>query len=181
MDILGIDIAKALTPDVPIQETIIRGFFMYVVVFTLIRYVLRGRTSAAMPDLLVLVLIADAAQNAMSNDYTSVTNGVVLVMTIIFTAFAFDWLAYHVPVFRSFAHRDPQPLIISGRADESTLHRELINEQDLHTQLRLAGLERMSDVRAAYLEGTGEVSVIKEDGSSSAGKGNKRSGAGAGA
>ena len=177
MDILGIDIAKALTPDVPIQETIIRGFFMYVVVFTLIRYVLRGRTSAAMPDLLVLVLIADAAQNAMSNDYTSVTNGVVLVATIIVTAFAFDWLAYHVPVFRGYIHRDPQPLIINGQPEERVLRRELINERDLETQLRLQGLEQMSDVRAAYLEGTGEVSVIKEEGSSSGGEGKKPSSA----
>ena len=76
--IFGFDLSQALTPDVPLLETVIRGVFMYIVVFTMIRYVLRGRTSAAMPDLLVLVLIADAAQNAMANDYKSVTNGVVL-------------------------------------------------------------------------------------------------------
>ena len=172
--IFGFDLSQALTPDVPLIETVIRGVFMYIVVFTMIRYVLRGRTSAAMPDLLVLVLIADAAQNAMANDYKSVTNGVVLVATIVVTAFTFDWLGYHVPFFKNFVHREPQPLILMGRPEQHTLRRELISDRDLWTQLRLQGLERMEDVRAAYLEGTGEISVIQEE-QPSGGGGSKQS------
>jgi uncharacterized membrane protein YcaP (DUF421 family) len=127
-----------------------------------------------MADLLVLVLIADAAQNAMAADYKSVTSGVVLVATIVVTAFTFDWLAYHVPFVREFVHRSPQPLILNGRPEERILRRELISDRDLATQLRLQGLESMDEVRAAYLEGTGEVSVIKDESRSSVGEGQKR-------
>ena len=87
MTILGFDIGAALTPDVPLFETFARGLFMYLVVFVLIRYLLRGKTTASMADLLVLVLIADTAQNAMSADYKSLTNGLVLVGTIVGTSF----------------------------------------------------------------------------------------------
>jgi uncharacterized membrane protein YcaP (DUF421 family) len=53
-----------------------------------------------------------------------------------------------------------------------------MSEEELLTQLRLQGTESVADVKAAYLEGTGEVSVIKkEPGGDSAGK---RSGPGAG-
>jgi len=171
MTILGFDIGEALTPDVPLLETFIRGVFMYLVVFVLIRFVLRGRTSPAIPDLLVLVLIADAAQNAMSADYSSVINGVVLVATIVGTSFTLDWLGYHVPPLRPFIHRDPQELIINGRPNQDALRREMISEAELESQVRLQGVETFDEVRAAYLEGTGEISVIKEErGASDAGR-----------
>ena len=70
---------------------------MYFVIFGLLRVVLRGRTGGTtMSDLLVLVLIADAAQNAMADDYTSLASGTLLVATIIGWSFALDWLAYRV-------------------------------------------------------------------------------------
>jgi uncharacterized membrane protein YcaP (DUF421 family) len=168
--ILGFDIGAALTPDVPLFETFVRGVFMYLVVFVLIRFVLRGRTSPAMPDLLVLVLIADAAQNAMSNDYTSIPNGVVLVGSIVFTSWTLDWLGYHVPQVGKVIHRDAQELIVGGRVNRRTLDREMISERELDSQLRLQGVEDRKDVRASYLEGTGEVSVIKEESGSGGGR-----------
>jgi uncharacterized membrane protein YcaP (DUF421 family) len=163
MTILGFDLGAALTPDVPLFETFVRGVFMYLVVFVLIRFVLRGRTSPAMPDLLVLVLIADAAQNAMSNDYTSIPNGVVLVSSIVLTSWSLDWLGYHVPIIGKVIHRDPQELIVSGRTNKRTLAREMITDRELDSQLRLQGVEGPAEVRAAYLEGTGEISVLKAD------------------
>ncbi|HET9538987.1 MAG TPA: hypothetical protein VFQ46_00155 [Candidatus Limnocylindria bacterium] len=72
MDWLGIDVAELLGPDLSVPETLLRGTIMYFVIFGLLRVVLRGRTGGTtMSDLLVLVLIADAAQNAMADDYTS--------------------------------------------------------------------------------------------------------------
>ena len=76
MDWLGIDVAELLGPDLSVPETLLRGTIMYFVIFGLLRVVLRGRTGGTtMSDLLVLVLIADAAQNAMADDYTSLASG----------------------------------------------------------------------------------------------------------
>lgn len=163
MTILGFDIGQALTPDVPLFETFLRGLVMYLFVFVLLRYLLRGKTSASLPDLLVLVLIADAAQNAMSNDYKSIANGAVLVGTIIGASFTLDWLGYRVPAVRRFVHPDPRPLIIDGQPMEQSLAHELISPAELDSQLRLQGAESAKEVRASYLEGTGEISVIKDE------------------
>ena len=164
-----------LVPDTPLLEIVVRGTLVYLALFALLRFVLKRQSGTmGVTDLLVVVLIADAAQNAMANDYKSVTNGVVLVATIVVTAFTFDWLGYHVPFFKNFVHREPQPLILMGRPEQHTLRRELISDRDLWTQLRLQGLERMEDVRAAYLEGTGEISVIQEE-QPSGGGGSKQS------
>lgn len=42
-------------------------------------------------DLLVVVLIADAAHNAMAGDYRSLLDGILLVSTIVFWSYALGW------------------------------------------------------------------------------------------
>ncbi len=161
MVILGFDIGAALTPDVSILETIVRGVLMYLTIFVLLRVVLRGRTSAVtVSDLLVVMLVSDAAQNAMAANYLSITNGVVLVATIFGTNFVIDWLAYRFPKLQGFVHPEKKPLVIDGRIVRTTLRDELMTDEELMTQLRINGVEDAANVKAAYLEGNGEVSVI---------------------
>ena len=172
--ILGFDIPAAFIPDVSLFETIVRGIVMYLAIFVLLRVVLRGRTSAVtVSDLLVLVLIADAAQNAMAADYLSITNGVVLVATIVLTSFTMDWLAFRFEPVRRFVHPEHKPLVVDGRVLRKTLNEELITEEELMTQLRLNGVEDPREVKAAYLEGNGEISVIKRSNGGDQGKGSK--------
>ena len=161
MDWLGIDFAELLGPDLSVPETLLRGTVMYFVIFGLLRVVLRGRTGGTtMSDLLVLVLIADAAQNAMADDYTSLASGTLLVATIIGWSFALDWLAYRVPSVGRIVHPEKAPLVQNGRLIRPTLRREMITEEELMSEIRLQGLEKLEDVRAVYLEGNGEISVI---------------------
>ena len=162
MVILGFDIGAALTPDVNVLETVVRGIVMYLAIFVMLRVVLRGRSSAVtVSDLLVFVLVSDAAQNAMAANYISITNGIVLVGTIFLTSLVVDWLAYRFPRVQQFVHPERKPLVIDGRVVRRTLQEELMTEPELMTQLRLNGAEELADVKAAYLEGNGEVSVIK--------------------
>jgi uncharacterized membrane protein YcaP (DUF421 family) len=159
--ILGFDIGAALTPDVSILETVVRGVVMYLSIFVLLRAVLRNRGSAmTISDILVFVLISDAAQNAMAANYLSITNGIVLVATIVLTSLAVDWLAYRIPAIQRFVHPERKPLVVDGRLIRRTLEQELMTEEELMTQLRLNGIEDPASVKAAYLEGNGEVSVI---------------------
>jgi len=160
--ILGFDIGSAFTPDVSLFETVIRGLVTYFSIFLLLRVVLRGKTSAVtVSDLLVLVLIADAAQNAMAAQYNSITNGIVLVATIVLASFAVDWLAFRFPSVQRFVHPERKPLVVDGRVIRTTLREELMTEEELMTQLRLYGADDLAEVKAAYLEGNGEVSVIR--------------------
>jgi uncharacterized membrane protein YcaP (DUF421 family) len=65
-------------------ELVIRGTLVYWFLFLVFRFVLRRDAgSIGIADLLLLVLVADASQNAMSASYTTVAEGAVLVGTII--------------------------------------------------------------------------------------------------
>ena len=165
MVILGFDVVKAFTPDVSLFEMVVRGAIMYVSIFILLRVILRGRTSAVtMSDLIVIVVIADAAQNAMSAAYGSITDGIVLVATIVICSFSVDWLAFRFPIVRNFVHPERTTLVMDGRILRKALEEELMTEGELMSQLRLHDLETLDEVKAMYLEGNGEVSVIKRRG-----------------
>lgn len=172
MVILGFDIGAALVPDVSLLETVVRGVVTYFSIFVLLRVILRGRTSAVtVSDLLVLVLIADAAQNAMAAEYKSVTNGIVLVATLVLCSFVVDWLAVRFEPVRRFVHPERKALVVNGRVMRKLLREELMTEEELMTQVRLNGVEELEEVRVAYLEGNGEISVIKVDGPTNGGGG----------
>jgi uncharacterized membrane protein YcaP (DUF421 family) len=162
LNILGFDITTALTPDVNLLETVVRGVVIYLSIFVLLRVILRGRTSAVtVSDLLVLVMISDAAQNAMAANYVSITNGLVLIATIFLTSFVMDWLAYRFEAVRRFVHPERKALIVDGRILRKALNDELMTEEELETQVRLNGVEDVAEVKVAYLEGNGAISVIR--------------------
>lgn len=103
-------------PEHSILEMVLRGSVMYLALFVFLRFMARRLTgSMGTADVLVIVLLADAAQNGMSNDYKSVSEGIVLVMTILAWDFIIDWLGYHVPSLRPVLHQPTLPLVRNGR------------------------------------------------------------------
>ena len=82
----------------------------------MLRIVLKRQTGTlGMTDLLLITLLADAAQNAMAGEYTSIADGIVLVGTIIFWNYTFDWLSYRSEWFGRLIEPAPLPLIRGGK------------------------------------------------------------------
>jgi uncharacterized membrane protein YcaP (DUF421 family) len=143
-------------------ELIIRGTAMYLFLFLIFRVVVRRRVGAiGMADILILVIIADAAQNAMSGEYKSVTEGAILVGTIIFWDQAIDWLNFRVPALRPWLEPPPMLLIQNGRVLHRNLRHEYVTEDELKSKLREKGVKDYSEVAEAHMESDGNVSVIK--------------------
>src|SRR5688572_29697504 len=95
------DIQEVFGLSVSPLEMIVRGTAMYWFLFVLFRVVIRRRVGAVgISDMLLLVIIADAAQNAMSGEYKSVSDGCILVATIVAWNFLVDWLTYSSPALQ---------------------------------------------------------------------------------
>ncbi|RZI40256.1 DUF421 domain-containing protein [Herbaspirillum sp. HC18] len=145
-------------------EILIRGTAMYWFLFVMFRFVIRRDIGAVgIADLLVLVIVADAAQNAMAGEYTSVTDGMLLVATLIGWNFLLDWLAYRFPRFRRFAEPGPIRVIWKGRMLRRNMRKELITDEELWEKLREAEVESLDEVKEAYIEPDGQISVIKKN------------------
>jgi uncharacterized membrane protein YcaP (DUF421 family) len=161
-----VDWSDIFVPDTPILEIIVRGSVMYLALFVLLRLVLKREVGAlGVTDLLVVVLIADAAQNAMAGEYSTIPDGLILVGTIVFWAWALNWLGYRTPFVQRLVHPEALPLVKDGRMIRRNLEKELITEDELLSQLRLQGVGDLSDVTAAHMEGDGRISVVQRSGS----------------
>jgi uncharacterized membrane protein YcaP (DUF421 family) len=143
-------------------ELIVRGSAMYLFLFLMFRVVVRRRIGAVgMADILVLVIIADAAQNGMAGEYRSVTDGAILVGTILAWNWLIDWLNYRVPVLRDWLEPPPLPLVLNGRLQHRNLRHEFVTEEELKSKLREKGVSDVAEVAQAYMESDGTVSVVK--------------------
>ena len=146
-------------------ELMIRGTAVYWFLVIVFRVVLRRDTgSVGIADILLLVIIADAAQNAMAGEYRSITDGLILVSTIIGWNFLIDWVCYKSPRLRVLFEPRKLELVQNGRILRRNLRKELIAEEELMGKLREHGVEDVKEVKAAYMEPDGEISVIKKRG-----------------
>jgi uncharacterized membrane protein YcaP (DUF421 family) len=159
---LDIDWAELFSISMPVAEIIVRGTAIYWFLFLIFRFLLRRDIGAVgVADILILVLVADAAQNAMSGTYTSISEGFVLIATLIGWDMLFDWLSYRFLWFRGFAEAKPLCLIKDGKLIRQNLRKEYITEEELWVKLRTHGIDSLRDVKRANLEPDGDVSVIR--------------------
>jgi uncharacterized membrane protein YcaP (DUF421 family) len=152
---------------VPVTELMLRGTLVYWLLFLIFRFVLRRDVGAVgIADILLLVIVADAAQNAMSGGYDTFSEGAILVLTIVGWNWLLDCLSFRFALVRRFSSPRRLTLVLQGVPQRRNMRREFITMDELNEKLREQGIEKMADVKAAYLEGDGQISVIRTPGSS---------------
>jgi len=149
-------------PTHSIAEIVVRGTFMYLGLFVLMRFVMKRQAgSFSLADILLIVIIADAAQNGFSKQYQSVTEGLVLVLTIIAWDFAIDWLSHKSRAVQRLVSPPPLLLVRDGQMLRQNLRRELITTEEMMSHLRQHGISKLAEVKRAYMEADGQISVIR--------------------
>jgi uncharacterized membrane protein YcaP (DUF421 family) len=153
--------ADLFIPTHSVMEMVVRGTLMYLALFIIFRFVVhRQRSAVGISDVLVIVLIADAAQNAFSKEYRSITEGVVLVLTIILWDLCIDWLEYHWRPIAWLVRPIPVSLIRDGRFVAGALRNEMLTREELLAQAREQGILRVSQIKLAQMEPSGNISFI---------------------
>jgi uncharacterized membrane protein YcaP (DUF421 family) len=101
----------------------------------------------------------------MAGDYTSVVDGSVLIGTIIGWNYVLNWLSFRFPWFRRFALAPPICIIKDGVKQEAALRRELISDEELRAMLHEHEVDDVAQVRRAWLEPDGQLTVLRRRGS----------------
>ncbi len=157
------DLHELFIPDPGVLEIVVRGSIVYLVIFFILRSLLKREAGTlSIPDLLMMLLIADAAQNAMSNNYRSITAGLILVATIVFWNFTLDVLAAKFSFFNHLIHPRPLMLINNGIIHKTNLEKEMLTKEQLLAELRQQGVRSESEVESSYMESNGRISVIRK-------------------
>jgi len=158
----SVDWKTLFTPSSSILEMVVRGTLTYWFCLVYLRIFRRGASQTGLTDLLLITLIADAAQNAMANDYKSVTEGFALVGTLVFWDFFLDFLGMHNLVIRRFNAPEPRILVRNGEVIKQNLRKEFLSEDELQGMLREQGVDGFANVRECYIESSGNLSVLKK-------------------
>lgn len=162
MDLLfKIDWYKVFVPSTSVAELFVRGTLVYLMLFVILRFLPNRQVgTVGISDLLVVVLFAEAAQNAMASNYTAISDGVILVTTIIFWSYILNWFGYKYVWFQRFLNPPPTPLVVNGKMIRKNLEQQLITQDELMSMLRKQGVQKMSEVKLAFMESDGNISVI---------------------
>lgn len=158
------DFAEIFTPQAGVAEMMLRGSVMYWFLFALLR--LSGRRdvgSLSVADLLVLVMVADAAGDALSGGSPSLLDGMVVAGTIVGWSVIVDRLVYYVPFVRRWIEPRRICLVKDGRIVASGMRQEHLTRSELMEQLRVQGVASLGEIRRVYLEANGDFSVIRSD------------------
>ena len=160
-----IDWRAVFVPTVNLLELVLRGSIVYLLILVALRLFRREAGALSTADLIVIVLVADAAQNAMGSDYKSIPEGAVLIATIFGWNWVLDWMAIRSRWLHRLLHPAPLELVRDGEINRRNLRKEMLTRDDLSEQLREHGIENLAQVKRCYLEADGHLSVIKTDGS----------------
>lgn len=158
----GIDWHGLFSLSIPLSEILMRGTVMYWLLFLVFRFLIpRDMGRIGIADILILVIISDASQNAMSGDYKTITDGAVLVGVLVAWSMLFDRLSYLWPAFRRFASPATLCIVHDGKLMRRNMRREYLTEEELWAHLRKEGVTSLDEIKDVYLESDGGFSVVK--------------------
>jgi uncharacterized membrane protein YcaP (DUF421 family) len=164
VNIFDFDLAGIFSLTVSPLELILRGTLLYWFLFIVLRFILRRDVgSLGVSDFLFVVILGDAAQNGMIGSATSVTDGMVLIGTLVFWSYMLDFMSFHVPVIQRFTAAQRLCLVRDGKLQRRNMRREFITDEEVKAKIRQEGVEDLATVKRVYLEADGEMSVIVND------------------
>jgi len=142
----------------------LRTAIIYVIILVGIRLTGKREVGQMTPfDLVLLLLIANAVQNAMTGPDTSVTGGLVAAVTLLALNKATGYIVWKNHTARRVVEGIPTLLIRDGKILQVNLDRERMRREDLEQSLREHGVETVEEVHLAMLEIDGSISVLKHD------------------
>jgi uncharacterized membrane protein YcaP (DUF421 family) len=142
--------------------TVIRGITIYLVLLLIFRISGKRTLAQTTPfDLILTLIISEAVQQAMLDGDDSLTNGVLLVMTLIGFDIILSLVKQRSDRIAKILEGTPVVVMENGEVNEEFMRRERIDESDLIEAGReLHGLKKVDEIDYAVLEMNGQITVV---------------------
>jgi uncharacterized membrane protein YcaP (DUF421 family) len=114
-------------------------------------------------DVVLLLLISNAVQNAMVGPDTSLLGGLVAALVLFIANFILKRLMFSNRSFETLLEDDPVILVRDGVANQQALNKVKITKDELEEAIREHGIDGIKNVKLSVLEVDGNISVISED------------------
>jgi uncharacterized membrane protein YcaP (DUF421 family) len=112
-------------------------------------------------DLVLLLIISETTQQAMVNGDHSVSNGFLLIMTLVGASVGLSLLKQRMPAIEKWVDGTSLVIVENGRMLKDRMDKVRVDEADiLESARRLQGLERLEQIKYAILERNGEITIV---------------------
>jgi uncharacterized membrane protein YcaP (DUF421 family) len=144
------------------MDAILRAFLIYGLLMIIFR--ITGKRSLAEItsfDLVLLLIISEATQQAMLGDDFSITNALLVIITLFFMDTGLSKIQMRFPKIGPWLEDVPLVLVEDGKLLKHRMYKSRISESDILEAAReKQGLENMEQVKYAVLERTGSISIV---------------------
>ncbi|HEV7313141.1 DUF421 domain-containing protein [Sphingopyxis sp.] len=145
------------------MDIVLRATVMFFILFLLIRLLGKRELGQMTPfEFVVLVVLGDLIQQGVTHNDFSLTGATLAICTFAFWALVLSWTAYLFPRAKDLLEGAPRVIVRDGKVVEENLRRDRLTRDEILSEMRLAGIGRMSDVAWAILEPQGKMSFIKK-------------------
>jgi uncharacterized membrane protein YcaP (DUF421 family) len=146
------------------MDIVIRATVMFFALYLLVRVMGKRELAQMTPfELIVLVVLGDLIQQGVTHNDFSLTGAILAIATMGFWALALSWVTFWSPKAETMLDGEPRVIVRDGRIVQENLHRDRLTRAEILSEMRLAGIGRLSDVAWAILEPQGKMSFIKRD------------------
>jgi uncharacterized membrane protein YcaP (DUF421 family) len=147
-----------------IVEIILRTVVIYLVVLVGVRLSGKREVGQMTPfDLVLLLLISNSVQNAMTGPDTSVLGGIAAAVTLLVMNYGVAEVSGINRRFRKVVEGQPSLLVHDGQIIAPHMAKEHVSMDELERALREHGINNYHDVALAVLEVDGSISCLKYD------------------
>jgi len=114
-------------------------------------------------DLVFILLISNAVQNAMVGENTTLAGGLVAAGSLFVVNYVFKFILYRFPVFGAWVQGEAVLLVYQGKIYHHNLEKNQITHAELMEAVREHGVASIEQVDLAMLEVDGNISVLSHD------------------
>jgi uncharacterized membrane protein YcaP (DUF421 family) len=144
----------------PWWEFVLRGVIVYVFLLIILRITGKRQTGQLAPfDLVLLLVLSNAVQNAMNGGDNTVLGGIISATTLIALHYAVAFMTYKSKKLEAWIEGTPRILIHDGVLNDDVMRSELLTRHELAAALRAAGCAEIEHVRVAILENNGQITI----------------------
>jgi uncharacterized membrane protein YcaP (DUF421 family) len=144
----------------PWWEFIARAIVVYIFLLIILRVTGKRQVGQLAPfDLVLLLVLSNALQNAMNGGDNTVTGGLISAVTLVALNWLLGYATYRSKKIGRFVEGRPQVIVHNGHVYRDVMQSERLTQDELDAAIRLAGCASIHDVHFAILENNGQISV----------------------
>jgi uncharacterized membrane protein YcaP (DUF421 family) len=150
---------------IPWWQVAVRFLIIYGAFLVMLRFFGKREVGQfTLSDLVLILLVANAVQPAMTGPDTSVVGGLLIVLVLFLANLGLSYLRVRSRPFRTFLQGHPAIIGKDGQWYPEAMRHQGVDEEDAEMALREHGCGSVSDAELVVLEVDGTISVVPKEG-----------------